>query len=93
MSGVNALPVETAADLPAFCSKCGRRMVPEDRTVGFSPTTGTPILVAYEECRGGILERIFSGEPHAMFVVSPRPPVVPMPRTVLRAKPGSGDAT
>ena len=32
-----------------------------------------PTLPAYAECRGGLLERILSGEPHYRAVVAPRP--------------------
>lgn len=69
----NPEPVETAGDLPSYCPRCGRVMQPEDRVTGFSPRTGAPRYVTYSECRGGWLERILSGEPHAAFVVSPRP--------------------
>ena len=66
-------PVESLDAMPRYCPDCGRALVVEDRTTGFDRMTGAPRLTAYAECRGGLLERILSGEPHYRAVVAPRP--------------------
>ena len=60
--------VETPADLPKFCGKCGRQMRDDSHTIGYSRRTGAVISVEAVRCPKG---RFDSG--HEAFIVMPRP--------------------
>jgi hypothetical protein len=71
-----AAPVESAEDFPSHCTKCGRALVFDEVTVGFSSDTGAPILRAEAHCRASWFDRLWGWEDvHDRFIVSPRPPV------------------
>ena len=69
-------PVETEADLPKYCGKCGRAMQPDPQTLGHDRMTGSAIVAPGVRCPKG---RFDSWNRHEAYVVSPRPPAPPMP--------------
>ena len=66
--------VETAADLPKFCGKCGRPMRDDSHATGYSRLNGAPLVAIAVRCPKG---RFDSG--HEAFIVSRRPPPSPPP--------------
>lgn len=67
------LPVETLADLPAFCGVCGRPTQPDNVRTRHDRDTGRPRFAEAVRCPKGRFD-----DGHEAFIVSPRPaPVAP----------------